>query len=271
MLSYQHSYHAGCFADVVKHVVLLKILSYMVSKDKPMFYLETHAGRGKYDLFGKHSQKTGEAAQGIESLWSNKLQLPEFFSEYIQSIRNLNESENLRYYPGSPSFAIDMLRQQDRAFLCELHPGEFEYLNNLPHNGKKVFCSNSNGIEQLKSQLPPREKRGLIFIDPSFELKKEYITVPDAINAAYKRFSTGVYCLWYPLINDKFHEQLTRGLSKIKTNNYLHLEFRLNSTDHTGMDGCGFWIINPPYTLADEIKSASEVFKHTLNLTTYNI
>lgn len=292
MLSYQHAYHAGCFADVIKHFALTRILDYMVQKDKPLFYLETHAGRGIYDIHDKYAQKTGEALEGIMPLWAIRSQLPTVFSPYIESITNINQQydapvrqntlkgslterllleqkpikkeNNLDYYPGSPAFAIDMLRSNDRLFLCELHPGEFNHLKQLKHMQKRVFCNNGDGIKQLTSELPPMERRGLIFIDPSYELKKEYREIPEAINAAYKRFSKGVYCLWYPLIDNKLHGQLIRGLERIDSN-YLRMEFNLNSKQSVGMAGCGLFIINPPYTLASDLKVAGEVFKKVYN------
>lgn len=251
----------------MKHVVLTRIFDYMVQKDKPLFYLETHSGRGIYDIKDKHALKTGEAALGIELLWAMRPQLPSIFSAYIQSIQQLNTMKEKvpRFYPGSPALAIDMLRSDDRLFLCELHPGEFDHLEQLPHRGKRVFCSNSDGLEQLNAQLPPEERRGLIFIDPSYELKTEYRTVPEAIKAAYRRFSTGVYCLWYPLIDNKLHGQLIRGLTSIEAKNHVRMEFHLNSRQQPGMTGCGLWIINPPYTLMTELKTIGELLKKTFN------
>jgi len=263
MLSYQHAYHAGCYADVIKHVVLTRILDYMVQKDKPLFYLETHAGRGIYDLQDKHTQKTGEAALGIELFWANKQKLPKLFSSYIHAIQDINQNlaMPLRYYPGSPTCAISLLRAIDRLYLCELHPGEFRHLEQLSHRGNRVFADHTDGIKQLTALLPPTERRGLIFIDPSYELKTEYRTIPNAIKSAYQRFSTGIYCLWYPIIDNKLHGQLVRGLTTIPTPNHLRIEFYLNTKQSSGMTGCGLWIINPPFTLKAELKAAGELFK----------
>lgn len=271
MLSYQHSYHAGCFADVVKHIVLTNILEYMLKKDNPFFYFESHAGRGQYDLTDKHAQKTGEAQDGIEKIWCIRSTLPDVFASYIDIIRQINPDKTLRYYPGSPALAIDMLRKIDRAYLCELHPAEFEHLKELKKSGKKVFCSNSNGLEQLIAQLPPHEKRGLIFIDPSYELKDEYKTLPKIIKSAYQKFSTGVYCIWYPIIDNMLHENLTKGLSSIPTNNYLKVEYTFKDTPQFGMKGCGLWIINPPFTLAGSLKSANHIFESFLKLKNFSL
>ncbi len=167
MLSYQHGYHAGNFADVIKHLTLARILNYMTSKEKPIFYLETHSGKGIYDLKGK--QAATEYHRGINLLWEQKKKLPAPFSPYLQTITAINEPNELRYYPGSPCLAIHSLRKQDRLFFYELHPREFSYLQKLPRQGKRVFYEESDGIIHLNAKLPPLERRGLIFIDPSFK------------------------------------------------------------------------------------------------------
>ncbi|MBA2651717.1 MAG: 23S rRNA (adenine(2030)-N(6))-methyltransferase RlmJ [Tatlockia sp.] len=256
MLSYQHGYHAGHYADVVKHLTLSRLLNYMTSKDKPLFYLETHSGRGFYDLQSSQAAKTKEYCEGIDLLWNQKEKSPSVFGPYLDIINNLNNSQKLRYYPGSPSIAINMLRDQDRLFCCELHPREFEYLQNLPQQGKRVFYSHSDGMESLNALLPPIERRGLVFIDPSFEVKTDYKLVPRAIKSAYQRFSTGVFCLWYPLVDTFYHEQLLRSMESIGAKSNLRIEFYLNNSPQSGMGmtGCGLWIINPPYLLKEEIK-----------------
>lgn len=255
MLSYQHGYHAGNFADVVKHLTLSRLLNYMLNKEKPLFYLETHSGRGCYDLQDSQAKKTGEYRQGIQLLWDQKETLAPLFSPYLQTIDKIN-NKSLRFYPGSPSIAIDMLRTQDRLYCCELHPREFEYLETLPHQGKRVFYSHSDGITSLNALLPPAERRGLVFIDPAYELKTEYKQIPKAIKSAYQHFSTGIYCLWYPLVDKYLHEQLLRGLSAIESKKALRIEFHLTAASQPGLTGCGLWIINPPYVLANEMKIA---------------
>lgn len=264
MLSYQHGYHAGCFADVIKHITLSRLLHYMINKDKPLFYLETHSGRGRYDLQNPQALKTGEAQLGIEPFWKERKQFNALFTPYIEAIDALNENHALRHYPGSPELAIQMLRKQDRLFFSELHPGEFEHLNQLSKRGKRVFFSESDGIEQLSALLPPLERRGLIFIDPAYEIKEEYRTIPKMLKAAVQRFSSGVYCLWYPLVDNKLHSQLIRGLTSIP-GSHLQVEFYLTKTVQASMYGCGLWIINPPYVLSDELKSILPALCKTFN------
>lgn len=255
MLSYQHGYHAGNFADVVKHIALTQIINYMTIKNKPLFYLETHAGKGRYDLQDEQALKTGEAQEGIGLLFKNRQQLPEVFSSYLHVISQFNEKNTLRYYPGSPSFAIHLLRPQDRLFLCELHPHEFSHLKKLPHQGKRVFFGQNDGLTSLQAMLPPPEKRGLIFIDPSYEIKTDYKEIPKLLHKAYLKFPSGVYCVWYPLLDQNFHAQLLKGLTQIKYSNHLQVEFDTGK-DELGMTGCGLWIINPPYVLKEELNVA---------------
>lgn len=265
MLSYQHGYHAGNFADVIKHFALTRLLAYLTQKDKPLFYLETHAGKGIYDLKDKQSLKTGESKQGIELIWPERKKLPAVFKEYMQAISKCNPNEKFRHYPGSPALAIKSLRAQDRLYLCELHPAEFEALDALPHEFKKVHVSNTEGMASLKAMLPPPEKRGLIFIDPSFEIKDEYKQIPAAIKQAFAHFSNGVYCLWYPVVNRRSSDKLIRAMKEIGAKNALHVEFNLTMAPKEGMTGCGLCIINPPFTFAQEIKTALDVLRTYFN------
>lgn len=255
MLSYQHGYHAGNFADVIKHLTLSRLLSYMISKEKPLFYFETHSGRGSYDLKDSQAIKTGEYQQGISLLWQRREVLSPLFSPYLDVLNQMNKGQDLRFYPGSPYLAVNLLREQDRLYFCELHPREFEYLQQLPHQTKRVFYSHSDGIINLQALLPPPERRGLIFIDPSYEIKTDYKQIPKAIASAHKRFATGLYGLWYPLVDKRLHEQLLRGMSQIAPKKSLRIEFYLTKKPQPGMNGCGLWLINPPYTLAEEMET----------------
>ena len=265
MLSYQHGYHAGNFADVVKHLTLSRILTYMTQKDKPLFYLETHSGRGLYDLRSGQANKTGEYIEGIDILWKQKASLPDLFEPYMKSIANVNAAQELRYYPGSPQIAIDLLRPQDRIYCCELHPKEFESLQLLKHQHPKLHLSQEDGLKSLNALLPPSEKRGLIFIDPSFELKDEYKTIPSLIQKAHAKFSNGVYCLWFPLVNKGFTEQLYKGLEKINAKETLLVEFYQNKINTGMMTGCGLWILNPPFQLKTELKTGLEALQNLFN------
>lgn len=265
MLSYQHGYHAGNFADVIKHFTLSRTLSYMTAKDKALLYLETHSGRGIYDFKDGQAQKTKEFHDGITKLWDKRAKAPEVFRPYLHLLQKLNPNDQLRYYPGSPTLAIDALREQDRLICCELHPAEFDQLSILDTQRKKVHFAHEDGLQQMVALLPPFEKRGLIFIDPSFEIKDEYKEIPKVMHKAYKRFSTGTFCLWYPIIDRRLHEQVTRGLAAIGAEKTLQLDFYLSRTPMPGMYGCGLWLCNPPYTLANELKTGMDYLKTILN------
>ncbi|KTC65160.1 protein involved in catabolism of external DNA (plasmid) [Legionella adelaidensis] len=264
MLSYQHGYHAGNFADVVKHLCLTLLLDYLTQKDKPLFYLETHAGKGLYDLNDKQAQKTGEAKFGIELLWQEKSNLPPVFDTYMDTIEAVNPTSQLSIYPGSPTFAMHLLRSFDRIVCCELHPQEYSTLKTINRLGKKVSIEQKNGLEQIKALLPPAEKRGVIFIDPSFEIKDDYRQIPLAIQEGVKRFATGVYCLWYPLVDQQLNSKLTKGLEALSVRNTLNMEF-VHTPHGKGMYGCGLWLINPPFILAEKMEIALKTLMKFFN------
>ncbi|STX29063.1 protein involved in catabolism of external DNA [Legionella beliardensis] len=265
MLSYQHGYHAGNFADVVKHLTLCRIVNYMIQKEKPLFYLETHAGSGIYDLNDKKAQKTTEFNTGIAHLWEQRNKLLPLFDPYIKVIKSMNLDNNLRYYPGSPYLAIASLRPQDRLICTELHPQEFKQLAQLPRLKKRVFFSHMDGIQAMHSLLPPAERRGLIFIDPAYEVKTEYKDIAKAVNAAYHKFATGVYCIWYPILDNRLHTQLVRKIKEDGLKQVLRIEFLLSNTNQDGMTGCGLLIINPPFKLAEEITTILDYLVTVIN------
>lgn len=264
MLSYQHSYHAGNFADVIKHLILTNILVYLSRKDKPFFYYESHAGRGIYDLASDAAQKTRESDLGVGLLWKNISILPEVFNDYVALIKSYNSETELRYYPGSPALAIKLTRAIDRLYFNELHPQEYMHLNNLPKFGRRVFYNQGDGLIQLPRLLPPQERRGLIFFDPAYELKTEYSAVVQTLSIAQKKFANGVFALWYPVINGPWHARLIANLRNINKN-YLQVEFYISDPKPQGMYGCGVWIINPPYILESGLTEAFEVLQGIYN------
>lgn len=261
MLSYQHMYHAASFADVVKHLVLTRILAYLTQKDKPLFYIDTHSGRGLYSLNDRASLKTSERTQGIDLIWDKRQKLPTLCQPYIEIIQQCNPDLRLNFYPGSPFIAQQLLRPQDRMVFCDLHPQEFSHLQSTFKADKRIFCKETDGISQLKALLPPKERRGLIFIDPTFEVKTEYKTIPDAIKNAFKQFATGTYCLWYPIIDRIFHKQLINRLALIEAP-FIGVEFKQKTHKSSGMTATGLWVINPPYTLQNELKSMQPVWDY---------
>jgi len=256
VLSYRHSFHAGNFADVLKHTVATSIINYMLKKDKPMCYLDTHSGCGAYSLKSNEALKTNEFNNGIMQLWG-RADLPEPVAAYLAQVAEFNAQSDLEFYPGSPSIAFQMLREMDRLFLFELHPNEFTTMRENFSGIRQVKMANSDGLKGLVANMPPKERRGLVLIDPSYEIKTEYEQVVDTLVQAYKRFSTGTYALWYPVIDrftiDKMERQLTAaGIANIQL---FELGIKADSSER-GMTSSGMIVINPPWTLQKEMQAS---------------
>ncbi len=264
MLSYQHGFHAGNYADVIKHLVLTRLLSYMTIKAKPLLYLDTHAGKGCYDLNAAQALKTAEAQQGIARLWREKNTLSPLFQPYIACLNSLNPNGNLRFYPGSPYLAAHLLRNHDRMVICEKHPQEFSALCTMSQGRPNLACLETDGLHTLKAHTPPKEKRGLIFVDPSYEIKTEYRQIPLALAQAWHRFATGTFCLWYPIVDPYHHRQILRNLA-VADQDGLRLEFYLTRQPQPGLWGCGLWIVNPPYILKQELQHMLPLLCKLLN------
>ena len=256
MLSYRHAFHAGNFADVLKHVVLIRLLAWLVRKEAPLLYLDTHAGAGEYDLRSAQAGQTGEFRDGIGRLWQ-ATGLPSPLEEYVGLVRAFNGDGELRRYPGSPRIAQRMLRRQDRLELCELHTSDFATLEDLFRGDRRVRCHADDGFRVAMARLPPRERRGLVFIDPSYEVKDDYQRAIDALCAMNRRFATGVYALWYPMVDRRSTESLKSALEASGLRDVLEIELSLDTPGRTrGMTGCGLFVVNPPWTLATEMKAA---------------
>ncbi|WP_417686563.1 23S rRNA (adenine(2030)-N(6))-methyltransferase RlmJ [Pseudidiomarina gelatinasegens] len=261
-MNYRHSYHAGNFADVLKHVLQCVALDYLQQKDKPFWLLDTHAGIGMYDLTGEQAQKTGEAVEGIGRLL-NRSDLPESIQCYVNLVREVNDPnqpEQLRWYPGSPWFSAQHLREQDQLTLCEMHR---EDSGALSENVRKEFpaakqikvLEHTNGYGALKALLPPPQKRGMVLIDPPFEQRDEFEQVVKALQEGVKRWATGIYAVWYPIkdpltVGD-FHQKVKSipGVEKLFA---VDLLIRA-ATDSSKLNGCGMLFINPPFGLTQQI------------------
>lgn len=281
MFSYRHAFHAGNHADVLKHSVLLHILHYFNKKETPYWIIDTHAGAGIYDLEDAWAEKTAEFKEGIARLWDNT-DLPQDLQVYIDHIRNLNDGQDLVYYPGSPWISLELMRHKDRLHLFELHPTEIEVLSdNIEQQGteiaRQVTIFEKDGFSGLKSQLPPVPRRGVILIDPSYEDKADYRHTLMAIKDGLKRFATGCYAVWYPLVNRKEVHDMIKQLEKLPDTQWLNasLAVKKPAADGYGLHGSGMFIINPPYTLHAALeKSLPYLAKHlaqdssaTFNLT----
>ena len=262
-MNYRHIFHAGNFADVFKHVVLSLLLKSLHWKETPFFYLDTHAGAGRYDLSSAAAQKTGEYRDGIKRLW-NAQPIPEL-ADYLAAVRALNDSDNLRYYPGSPRIARFFLRPPDRAVLLELQSEECSLLQVEFAEDRQVIVRGQDGYNGLKAFLPPSARRGLVLIDPPYESDQEFERVIDGLRIAHARWDSGMYALWYPIksrpLVERFHRMLVAtGIRKI-----LLAEISPYPEDSAfRLNGCGMALINPPWKLDETLDSALPVLLERL-------
>jgi 23S rRNA (adenine2030-N6)-methyltransferase len=254
MLSYRHSFHAGNFADVLKHVILIQLLEYLGKKDAPFCCIDTHAGAGEYALDSDYALKNSEFATGIGKLWQRH-DLPDAVARYVQLIKNANHSEMTRYL-GSPLIAQQLLRQQDRLFLYELHSTDVDLLTTAIGRDKQVKVFHADGLKNAVGLLPPQERRGLVLIDPSYELKTDYTDVVNTLIAMHKRFATGTYALWYPVVERSRNKTLESAIqtSGIKNVQLFELGIAADTNEH-GMTASGLIIINPPWTLTAQMQT----------------
>ncbi|MDN3697592.1 23S rRNA (adenine(2030)-N(6))-methyltransferase RlmJ [Vibrio cortegadensis] len=269
MLSYRHSFHAGNHADVVKHIVQSLILNSLKQKDKPFVYHDTHSGVGRYDLTHEWSEKTGEYKQGIARLHpmeqDPKVDIPEDIQSYLDAIQALNDGDELRYYPGSPRVARAHLRQGDRMVLTELHPSDHPLLEQEFHRDRQVSIYKEDGFQRLKGSLPPKERRGLVLIDPPYELAKEYRDVVTAIAQSHKRWATGIYAIWYPVVNRCDIEDMIEGLQGLGIRKILQIELGVSpDTNERGMTASGMIVINPPWKLEAQMNEILPYLKEAI-------
>lgn len=249
MLSYRHAFHAGNFADVLKHSVLLHTLEYMLQKEKALRVIDTHAGAGGYTLTGSPPLKNREYGQGIGALWE-QASLPPLLANYVQHIKTLNPDGLLRHYPGSPLLAQSLLRQQDQLFLHELHSTDCRLLKEAIGRDTRVKIIEEDGFQGMQALLPPPERRALVLMDPSYEIKSDYQHVARQLIEAHRRFATGTYALWYPVVTRTRIDELERTLKKSGIRNIQLFEMGIaaDSIEH-GMTASGMIVINPPWTL----------------------
>ncbi|PTX57440.1 23S rRNA (adenine2030-N6)-methyltransferase [Litoreibacter ponti] len=257
MLSYQHIFHAGNPADVHKHALLCAMLGYMCAKDKPISYLETHAGRGLYDLGAAEALKTGEAAAGITSLAARMAG----DHPYLVALSGIRAAHGAQAYAGSPLLAAGMLRDGDRMHLAELHPQEFAALRDAmrPYRAK---CYQQDGFEMAHAICPPEPRRGLMLIDPSYEVKSDYATIPGQIAKLHRKWKVGVIALWYPILTSGAHAPMLTALEALSLPKALRHEVRFPPVraGHR-MVGSGIFIANAPYGLEAEGAQLSELFR----------
>ncbi len=270
MLSYRHAFHAGNHADVLKHFVQIQLHEYLNQKDTAYTYIDTHSGAGVYALDGGYASKNAEYETGIGPLWERK-DLPKPLADYVNLVKALNPSGKMRYYPGSPYCADKFMREQDRLRLFELHPADSKLLadnfrkvadhaaaqGERPNTrGKRVLIERGDGFHGLKTLLPPPSRRAMVLIDPPYEDKQDYRKVRDALEDALERFPTGIYAVWYPLLQRMESRVFADKLKRLAAKEWLNVTLTVTTPgpDGFGLHSSGMFILNPPFTLEPTLR-----------------
>jgi 23S rRNA (adenine2030-N6)-methyltransferase len=262
MLSYRHGYHAGNAADVLKHFILIYVLDYVKKKDKNFIFIDSHAGAGKYSISDPYMQKNKEYLQGIEKIF--KINNDDIFlKNYLNLIKLINFNSNLKIYPGSCYLAAKRLSEDDKLHFIELHPTEFLNLKKNFEDDSRIIIENEDSYKRLIKLLPPKEKRAVILIDPSYELKDEYEKVSKMLSSCYKKFPLGVYIIWYPVLSNKKSESFVLNILKENYKNLSHIEM-ITDNSNDGMQGSGLFIINCPWSIEKDIKKSLETIFNCL-------
>lgn len=257
MLSYQHIYHAGNLADVHKHAALAWVLDYLTRKNKPLSYIETHAGRGLYDLSAAEAVKTGEAKAGIGRLART------FASDhpYRRALDKVAQKYGPDAYAGSPLLAAELLRPMDNIHLAELHPQEHGALKATMQKAGGAQLYHQDGFEMAQSICPPEPRRGVMLIDPSYEIKSDYARIPKIISQLARKWNVGVIILWYPILTNKAQQGMVTELRETFPEAVIHTETFPPARAGHGMVGSGLFILNPPFGMKSALDDISHVFR----------
>ncbi|MBM3607166.1 MAG: 23S rRNA (adenine(2030)-N(6))-methyltransferase RlmJ [Alphaproteobacteria bacterium] len=256
-MNYRHAFHAGNFADVFKHIVLTRILAYQMRKDTPLFYLDTHAGIALYDLAEGDAARTGEWREGVARI----LRAPapalvaDLLAPWLEAAGPGDEQGMPAIWHGSPALAARLLRPQDRMILCELHPQDYRTLARALKGDERVRTVHIDGYTALKAYVPPKERRGLVLIDPPFEARSEFEDVTAALAAAWKKWPQGCYALWYPVKDQDLCDAFYAGLAQAGLRHVLRAELAVAQPQADGrLSANGLAIVNPPYVLQGELE-----------------
>jgi len=265
MLAYRHLFHAGNFADVFKHALLTRLLVLLERKDKPLCYLDTHAGIGLYDLSHPWAQKLAEYRDGIERVLARN-DAPPLLDPYLKAVHADNPDGRLRRYPGSPRIAQRLLRDTDRIVLTELNVDDCRQLAAVFADDRRVVVEHADGYQALKAHLPPRERRGLILVDSSFDRAREFERLTQAVSMAHRRFATGVFALWYPLMEPTVMRGFTRGFAATGIRKILELELSVFPENWSvTLRGTGMLVVNPPFGFEEEARTVLAWLWQTLS------
>ncbi len=257
-MNYRHIFHAGSFTDVMKHAIVALILDRLRAKETPFGVLDTHAGIGRYDLTSQQAGRTGEYLGGIARVMAAADRLPPELAPYLNAVRDLNpEPDRLRWYPGSPRLARQLMRPQDRLLLAELHLEDVETLRREFARDRNTSVQYMDGYHAIKAHLPLKERRGMVLVDPPFEVTDEFERMTKALVTGHGRWPTGIFALWYPIKERpavwRFHEALERtGIRRV-----LAAELTIHEEDtHQRLNGCGMIVVNPPWQLDKNLEVA---------------
>jgi 23S rRNA (adenine2030-N6)-methyltransferase len=270
-MNYRHAYHAGNFADVLKHAVLSLVLVHMAKKEAPFRVIDTHAGIGMYDLAGEEAGKTGEWRGGIgRLLGADARPLPAaaagLLKPYLDAVEALNPDGAPRRYPGSPCLALALMRASDRLVANELHPEDAATLRRTLARDRRAKVLELDGWLALKAQLPPKERRGVVLVDPPFEEAGELDRIATGLENARRRFSGGVYLLWYPIKDPRPVARFHQALAKVAPPESLAVELLIRApVDADRLNGCGLIVLNPPFTLEDDLGALLPVLAERLS------
>lgn len=255
-MNYRHIYHAGNFADLVKHITLIGLINKLKNKDKPFAVLDAFAGLGIYDLTLDQATRTSENRTGIKQLFANLTNnYPELIKQYIELVKSYNHSDQVTIYPGSPLIISSMLRSNDRLIACELHKEDYPILKHNMALYPNSHIHNIDAYQAIKAFTPLLEKRGLVLLDPAFEVRNEFDKIIDALEILKKRFASGMVMIWYPIKDQKAINIFYQQQKEIGYSETLIIEFELLGDDTMGMHKCGIMICNPPF-IEEEIKEA---------------
>lgn len=258
MLSYQHIYHAGNLADVQKHALLAWMLSYLIRKDKPVSYIETHAGRGLYHLDAPEALKTGEASAGIDRILGTGGLAADH--PLLAALQACKAAHGDTAYPGSPLIAASLLRQTDSLHFAELHPGEHAALRQAMPRGRAKLHQ-QDGFELAQSLAPPTPRRGLLLIDPSYEIKTDYERIPGIIASLHRKWNVGIIALWYPILKDGAHGPMLKALQSQNLPGALRHEVRFPAVrEGHRMIGSGMFLVNAPFGIDAQCKALNKLF-----------
>jgi 23S rRNA (adenine2030-N6)-methyltransferase len=257
-VNYQHEFHAGNFADVFKHAVLCRILHYLRGKPAAFRVIDTHAGAGLYELTGEKAMRGGEWQSGIGRLMAAQLPsaIAALLSPYLEVVRAVNDRDRLRVYPGSPALARAWLRPQDRLIACELEPKAAVSLHRNLRGDSRIKTLTVDGWTALNAYVPPKERRGVVLVDPPFEADHDFPRLASGLAAAHRKWATGIYTLWYPIKGRRDPDALAKRVRRLALAKALRAEVLVTPlSDPSRLNGAGIIVVNPPWTLESELSA----------------